>query len=140
MFIFRRKHIKILQKDIIFYSHRYMKITTAKAGFKYDGASGVPDVDDEDGALHDWNFFVARWDDGTPMTFEEANNNYTDWLAEKANRADKRLDRAIYRTVSVTRRALYVVGRKAWSEHRRREMMFDNMKFTYALRGKKEKP
>lgn len=121
--IFRRKHIKVLQQDLPWFSKRYQKWTTPKKGFKYDGATGVMDVDDLDGAMHDWNFYVAYWDDGTPMTFEEANNNYTDWLKENG-----------HWIVCHTRKALYFVGRNAWEQHRRREMIIDNLKFMYMLR------
>ena len=137
MFIFRRKHIKTLKNGVTFYSERYRNTTTARKGFKYDGATVVADVDDIDGAIHDWNFFIALWDDGTPMTFEEANWNYIDWLIERRKASVTLWDKLKYGTVSITRRALSIVGRPSWSSHRRREMVFDNMKFVYALRENK---
>jgi len=119
MGIFRRNSIDILAEDISFYSKRYGKRTTAPKGFNCDGASGVKDTKEKCYRIHDWNFFCAFWDDGSQMSFEEANDNYTDLLLEKSHWFYAR-----------SRKALYIVGRKAWEEHRRREMTWQNMKVT----------
>lgn len=135
MLLFRRKHIRKLRKSLRFYSKRYKKWVTAKKNFFYDGATVVPDLDDLDGALHDWCFFVAYWDEGTPMTFEEANYVYVEWLQLRAEEARGLWERFKYKTCSYTRRALHVVGRKAWSDHRKREMVFHNMKFVLEVKN-----
>lgn len=117
MSIFRRKNVDVLESDYRFYSKRYQKWTTAPKGFHCDGATGVPDTKEKCYRIHDWNFFSAFWDDGTPMSFEEANHNYTDLLSEKGHWVFAR-----------SRRALHWVGRGAWEEHRRAEMRWQNMK------------
>ena len=117
MGIFRRKHVDILEADYIFFSERYQKTTTAPKGFHCDGASGVRDTKEKCYRIHDWNFFSAIWDDGSPMSFEQANNNYTDLLSEKSHWFYSR-----------TRRTLHWLGRDAWEEHRRNEMWWQNVK------------
>jgi hypothetical protein len=109
--------VDVLEADYSFYSRRYEKRTTAPKGFQCDGATGVPDTKEKCYRIHDWDFFAAIWDDGTPMSFEEANNNYTDLLAEKG-----------HWILARTRRTLYWLGRGAWEEHRRAEMRWQNMK------------
>ena len=117
MCIFRRKHIDVLEADFVCESARYGKTTTAPKGFRCDGATGVPDTKEKCYRIHDWNFFAALWDDGTPMSFEEANHNYTDLLAEKG-----------HPILAITRSTLHWLGRGAWKEHRRAEMRWQNVK------------
>ena len=124
MSILRRKDIDILEADMVFYSKRYDKTTTAPCGFRCDGATGVPDTREKCYRIHDWNFFAAMWDDLSPMTFEQANNNYTDLLRETG-----------HPVLAQTRRALHWVGRDAWNAHRRREMDWQNTKIRAQFRA-----
>ena len=89
-----------------------------------DGATGVPDTEEKCYRIHDWNFFAAIWDDGSDMSFEQANNNYTDLLSETGHWFRAR-----------TRKALHIVGRNAWEEHRRAEMRWQNMKVLARFRA-----
>jgi len=118
----RRRSIKKTTRVIRWHSERYEKWVKVPKDFWHDGATVVKDVHTEDGALHDWCFFAAIWEDGSRMTFEEANDNYTDWLKEKH-----------YWFRAQTRKALHYVGRSAWNEHRRREMIWHNMKFLHEV-------
>jgi len=117
MAVFRRKNVDVLSEDVSFYSERHGKTTTAPKGFCCDGASGVKDTKEKCYRIHDWAFFAALWDDGSAMSFEEANHNYTDLLRKTGHWFYSR-----------TRKTLYFVGRKAWEEHRRREMTWQNTK------------
>ena len=126
MSIFRRKDVDTLEADFPFFSQRYGKMTTAPAGFQCDGATGVPDTAEKCYRIHDWNYFSASWDDGSDLSFEEANHNYTDLLAETGHPVFAR-----------TRRALHWVGRGAWEEHRRAEMRWQNMKVLAQWRADK---
>ena len=117
MIVLRRKHIDVLEADYSFYSERYNKTTTAPKGFHSDGATCVVDTPEKCYRIHDWNFFAALWDDGTPMSFEEANHNYTDLLLATGHWVFGR-----------TRKTLDWLGRGAWNEHRRAEMRWQNMK------------
>jgi len=117
MAIFRKADVDILEADYSFYSKRYGKRTTAPKGFRSDGATGVRDTKEKCYRIHDWNYFAAVWDDGTPMSFEESNHNYTDLLREKGH--------WIY---SRSRKTLYWLGRDAWEEHRRADMRWQNVK------------
>lgn len=115
MSIFRRKSIDIFEADYPFYSKRYKKWTTGAKGFGCDGATGVPDTKEKCYRIHNWNYYVALWDNGSLMTFEEANNNYTDLLKEKGHPFKAK-----------ARKALYFVGRIAWKKHRLRELVRHN--------------
>ena len=117
MTIFRRRDIDVLEADFPFYSERYDKTTTAPKGYQCNGADWVYDTKEKLYRIHDWDFEVAMWDDGSDMSFEEANNNYTDLLAQTG-----------YTIFAITRRALYVVGRPAWRRCRERQIWWENMK------------
>ena len=121
--IFRRKDVDVVDKEFVFYSKRYNKTSTVPLTFMCDGATGVKDTKEKIYRLHDWNFFAAIWDDGTPMSFEEANNNYTDCLLEHG-----------HWFIARTRKALHIVGRSAWKMHREREMVFHNVKLLEQLK------
>lgn len=124
MRILRRVNIDILEEDYPFYSERYNKTTTAPKGFQCDGASWVLDTREKCYRIHDWNFRAAIWDDGTPMTFEEANHNYTDLLRATG-----------HWFFAKTRRSLHWVGRSAWNGHRYDEMWWQNEKVLAKFRA-----
>lgn len=124
MIVLRRKHLDVLEADYEFYSARYGKTTTAPHGFISDGATCVLDTPEKCYRIHDWNYRTAIWDDGTPMTFEQANHNYTDLLLEEGHWFFAR-----------TRRTLNWLGRRAWNEHRRLEMWWQNEKVLARFRA-----
>lgn len=124
MGVFRRNDVDILADDFPFFSARYQKHTTAPAGFRCDGASGVRDTREKCYRIHDWNYFAAIWDDGAAMSFEQANNNYTDLLRAEGHWFYSR-----------SRKVLYFLGRSAWEHHRRAEMNWQNVKVLAQFRA-----
>jgi hypothetical protein len=117
MSILRRKHIDTLEEDVHYYSKRYDKHITIPKGFSCDGATFVVDTKERCYRLHDFAYWAALFDDGTPISFEQANTIYCDYLLEMG-----------HPLFALTRKALHWLGRPAWNSHRRREMNWQNTK------------
>ena len=81
--IFSTKKKYTLENEIVYKSPRYGKTITVPAGYKSDGATGVPDLSFTAYFVHDWICENGKWDDGTPITNWQASNVYSDILNSK---------------------------------------------------------
>jgi len=60
------------KEPLSFYSERFKKWVTVPAGFKCNGATCAPDFG-LGWLFHDWLFHHGQFDDGTPVTWSQAN-------------------------------------------------------------------
>lgn len=75
-----------LDRDIIFKSERYGRYISCCRGMKYDKFTWAPDLRKKDGSdsdaapVHDAGWYRGTWDDGSPLTFDQNNDNLVDIL------------------------------------------------------------
>ena len=85
----------MLLRDQAYWSKRYKKFIKAAAGFKYNGADWVTDLE-EDGEMsrgplfHDVLIVKAVWEDGSPVSNWQASKVLKDILSAEGHRLRKR--------------------------------------------------
>jgi len=109
-------------RETITYRTRYGKDITAPEGFHCDGASGIAcDIDSRSWKFHDWMYYYGRFDDGSRISFNQAQVILKDILEEEGR---------WFRAMSWYVACRYSRGsRKAWADKREKEMCMQNYKF-----------
>lgn len=79
--IFRGQYL--VTKDIVYYSTRYNKYVTAKAGEVLDGATGALDIESFGWPIHDVLCKYGKFDDDTLCTNLQASLILSDILKEE---------------------------------------------------------